>query len=295
MIGQLTLSIDGRIRDKVEQSLDILKQFEPQEGYYLAFSGGKDSQCVYHLAKMAGVKFDAHYAVTSVDPPELVRFIKTHYPDVEIKIPHDADGKPITMWNLIPRKMMPPTRIARYCCEALKESAGKYRVTLTGVRRSESTNRARNQGMVVVMAQGKKGIEKQIEGLGNVDFTKTDRGGVVLNYDNDDSRNVVDLCYRTTKTIVNPIIDWDEKDVWEFLNSNGIEHCSLYDEGFKRLGCIGCPMGGSNHMRCEFERYPKYMEHYLNAFERMLESRTAKGLELTWKTPEEVMEWWLSK
>lgn len=177
MIGQLTLSIDGRIRDKVEQSLDILKQFEPQEGYYLAFSGGKDSQCVYHLAKMAGVKFDAHYAVTSVDPPELVQFIKTHYPGVEIKIPHDADGKPITMWNLIPRKMMPPTRIARYCCEALKENAGKYRVTLTGVRRSESTNRAKNQGMVTVFAQGKKGIEKQIDGLGNVDFTKTDRGG----------------------------------------------------------------------------------------------------------------------
>lgn len=117
----------------------------------------------------------------------------------------------------------------------------------------------------------------------------------MLNYDNGDSRNVVDLCYRTTKTLINPIIDWDEEDVWEFLNSNGIEHCSLYDEGFKRLGCIGCPMGGSKHMQREFERYPKYKEHYLKAFERMLKNRKAKGLELTWKTPEEVMEWWLSK
>lgn len=62
--------------DKVQRAIDILRSFEPPEGYFLAFSGGKDSQCVYHLAKMAGVKFDAHYSVTSVDPPELCRFIK---------------------------------------------------------------------------------------------------------------------------------------------------------------------------------------------------------------------------
>lgn len=172
---QLSFAMDGRIRDNVEQAIDILRTFEPEEGYYLAFSGGKDSQCVYHLAKEAGVKFDAHYAVTSVDPPELVRFIKTHYPDVEIKIPHDADGNPITMWNLIPVKRMPPTRIARYCCEALKESNGKYRVTLTGVRKAESANRSKNQGMVTMPEAGKK-IRKQMENMG-ADFTKTVRGG----------------------------------------------------------------------------------------------------------------------
>lgn len=172
---QLSITMDGRIRDNVEAAIDILRNFEPKEGYYLAFSGGKDSQCVYHLAKMAGVKFDAHYAVTSVDPPELVRFIKTHYPDVEIKIPHDADGKPITMWNLIPKKRMPPTRIVRYCCESLKESNGKYRVTLTGVRRAESVNRSKNQGMVTMPNFGKK-ARKLLEDSG-VDFTQTVRVG----------------------------------------------------------------------------------------------------------------------
>ena len=121
------------------------------------------------------MKFDAHYSVTSVDPPELVRFIKANYPDVNFEIPHDADGKPVTMWNLIPRKFMPPTRIARYCCEALKESNGKYRVTLTGVRKSESVNRSKNQGVVTMLSAGKKLI-KQMENLG-VNFTKTIRGG----------------------------------------------------------------------------------------------------------------------
>lgn len=286
---QLRLSIDGRVRDNVEESIDILRQFEPAEGYRLAFSGGKDSQCVYHLAKMAGVKFDAHYSVTSVDPPELVRFIKTNYPDVKLEIPHDGDGNPITMWNLIPKRKTPPTRVARYCCEYLKENAGKYRVTLTGVRKSESARRASNQGVATVIGVGTK-KKKQIAETG-AEITETKNGGLVLNYDNDESRNVVDLCYRTTKTLVNPIINWTEEEVWEFLKSQGIPHCCLYDEGFKRLGCIGCPMGGNQ--RKELERWSKYKEHYLKAFERMLNARKEKGLEAMWSTPEEVMEWWL--
>jgi len=80
--------IDGYVRDKVAIAMDRLKAFEPEEGYYLAFSGGKDSQCIYHLAVEAGVKFDAHYNLTTVDPPELVRFIKDNYHDVGINYPN---------------------------------------------------------------------------------------------------------------------------------------------------------------------------------------------------------------
>ena len=132
MLGQLKLSTDGELLDKVELAIKRLQAFCPEEGYYVAFSGGKDSQCVYHLCKMAGVKFDAHYNVTSIDPPELVRFIKRNYPDVDFVRKRDKDGKPVTMWTLIPEKGIPPTRLVRYCCEELKESNGAGRVTVTG-------------------------------------------------------------------------------------------------------------------------------------------------------------------
>lgn len=92
MIGQMQFTGDGEIRDKVEMAIKRLQAFCPPEGYYVAFSGGKDSQCVYHLCQMAGVKFDAHYNVTSVDPPELIRFIKKNYPDVKWDYPRYADG-----------------------------------------------------------------------------------------------------------------------------------------------------------------------------------------------------------
>lgn len=120
MIHQL----DFEGRDKVDKAILRLQTYEPEEGYYLCFSGGKDSVVIKALADMAGVKYDAHYRVTSVDPPELVRFIKNEYPEVEFEYPRDKNGNRITMWTLIAQKQMPPTRLARYCCAYLKETGG---------------------------------------------------------------------------------------------------------------------------------------------------------------------------
>ena len=136
--------------DKVEKAIKRLQLYEPPEGYYLCFSGGKDSVVIKALADMAGVKYDAHYNVTSVDPPELVRFIKREYPEVEFEHQYDKNGKPITMWSLIPKQYMPPTQIARYCCKYLKESGGKGRLKITGVRWAESARRKNSHGEATI-------------------------------------------------------------------------------------------------------------------------------------------------
>ena len=119
---------------------------------------------------------------------------------------------------------------------------------------------------------------------------------MVLNYDDNPNRRFSEFCIRTGKAILNPIIDWDEEDVWQFLNENNIQHCCLYDEGFTRLGCIGCPMGRRGKMEKEFERWPKYKTLYLKAFSRLLDTRKKAGLPCeNWQTSEDVMEWWLGE
>ena len=170
MIHQL--NIHGK--DKVQVSIERLQTFEPPEGYFLAFSGGKDSVVIKALADMAGVKYDAHYMHTSVEPPEVIRFTREHHPDVAIDFPRDKDGNRITMWNLIPTKKMPPTRIVRYCCKYLKEMGGQGRLVITGVRWAESSNRRRNQGEVTIMSPKKRTKEELVDS-GN--FTQTPRGG----------------------------------------------------------------------------------------------------------------------
>lgn len=261
-IGQL--NIFGK--DKVEVAIERFKTFEPPEGYYVAFSGGKDSSVILELAKMSGVKFDAHYTLTSVDPPELVQFIKREHPEVDIEIPRYPDnykneklrGKQITMWNLIPEKRMPPTRIVRYCCKELKESRGEGRFTVTGVRWQESSKRASRGGLELAKRKSHH----------------------MENYDPDNpDQEMIHQCMKYARRHLNPIIDWTTDEVWEFIHKYNVPYCCLYDQGYKRLGCIGCPMGTVDMREKEFERYPKFKQAYVRAFDRMIEERNKVGYE----------------
>lgn len=272
--------------EKVKKSIARYKAFEPPEGYYLADSGGKDSCVIKALAVMAGVKHDSHYRLTSVDPPELVRFVKEKHPDTEIDIPRDADGKQITMWNLIPGKLMPPTRRVRYCCDVLKETSGYGRLTVTGVRWQESENRATNQGGVTVYNPSKEMRE-------NENFSINRQGGVVLNNDNDEARKMVEHCYTKHKTVLNPIIEWRDADIWEFISAEKIPVCELYGEGWKRLGCVGCPLASKRGREREFLRWPTYRAAYIRAFDEMLKARAECGKPTQWQDGLDVFRWWM--
>ena len=293
---------------KREKAIMRFKEFEPEEGYFLCFSGGKDSQTIYHLAKQAGVKFDAHYSVTSVDPPELIHFIKNNYPDVIFDLPRYPDGTRISMWNLIPKELTPPTRFIRYCCGALKESNGEGRLVVTGVRWAESNSRRAKNDAVKIIGKPKK-TQKMADEL-DINYRKPNEDSIVFNDDNDEARRMIENCYRTRKTILNPIVEWEEEDVWYYLNNVAkVPHCCLYDEGQTRLGCIGCPMASEKEKTRELERYPKFKEAYIRAFERMLKGREEAGKVNNaigmyskkgnclhdWSTAQDVYDFWIQQ
>ena len=280
MIDQL--DINGNTM--VETAILTLQMFEPPDGYHLAFSGGKDSVVIKALADMAGVKYDAHYNITSVDPPELVQFVKS-FPDVSMDKPRykkgPLEGKQITMWNLIPQKKMPPTRVVRYCCEYLKEGNGTERFVVTGVRKAESKKRS-HRGRLE-LANGK---------ANRVEYKNYD-----IFYDPDNELpELFYICKTHSRKVLNPIIDWTDGDVWEFIRRYDLKYCKLYDEGFKRLGCIGCPLAGKKQQIKEFERYPKMKQAYLRAFEQMLKCREEAGTpNQEWPDGEAVMKWWIGE
>jgi phosphoadenosine phosphosulfate reductase len=231
--------------DKDIIAIERIKTFCPPEGYYVAFSGGKDSVVIMDLVKRAGVPFDAHYNITGIDPPELYYFIRDEFPEVQRHRPE------MTMWKLIEKKGFPPTRMIRYCCEKLKEGGGSERMVLTGIRWAESNRRSH--------------------------------------------RRMNEACFRDSrKFYFHPIIDWTEEDVWSYIHKRPLKYCKLYDEGFKRLGCIMCPMGGKSQIR-DAERWPKYKRLWVRAMQRGIENSVARGRCPSQKDGEEMYEWWISQ
>lgn len=255
--------------ERIKFAYDVAQQRELGD-LYVCFSGGKDSIVLAELCKMAqeqyGVEYSLNYNVTGIDPPELVYFMRQHYPEL-IWHPYKK-----SMWQLIIEKHMPPTRLVRYCCAELKERGGENKMCLTGVRWAESVKRKNNRTAYEVFGK-----------------TKEQR---MLFSDNDDGRLGFENCMMKRKLVCNPIVDWENDEVWEFIHKYDLPYCSLYDEGFSRLGCIGCPVSGAIGQKNEFARYPKFKKLYLLAFDKMLKGMPDKS-KMNWKTAEDVMNWWL--
>ncbi len=275
------------LKELESKAIQRLKSFEPEtDPYYLCYSGGKDSDVIRILADLAGVKHDIVHSHTTVDAPETVYYVRS-IPNIIIDYPK------ISMWDLIPKKLMPPTRLVRYCCSELKERGGQGRVKITGVRWAESKNRRESAGTVKIIGKPKT-TQKMANEIG-IKYHVNRQGGLIMNDDNDESRRMVEHCYRTTSTMVNPIIDWTDDDVWEFLRHYGCRSNPLYDCGFKRIGCVGCPMAASKYRYAEFRRYPKYKNNYIKSFDRMLTERRKNNLPTEWQSGEDVFRWWMGE
>lgn len=245
---------DPTLNQLVQRAIDLLRANEPTEGYYGCFSGGKDSVVIKALAAMAGVKVTWYYNKTTIDPPELVRFIRKEHPDVVFVRPKHGN-----FFRRMAEKKGFPTRRVRWCCDEYKEARPPKGSTLIlGIRAEESAKRAARW-------------------------------------------QEVQQHWRTKAPCVQPILHWSSDEVWQFIRGQGLAYCSLYDEGFHRLGCIGCPMAREVGRRKEFARWPQFEAKWKKAFEAVWNRRTGtlqrNGKpwfgDVYFRNWEEMWEWWL--
>lgn len=122
-------------QEKIDLAIYELKRYSTPEGYYVCFSGGKDSVVMYDLIKRSGVKYNAVHTFIAIEPPPLIEFMKTEYPEVVIEYPTE------NIAELIIKNGIPPLRHIRYCHRELKKG-GNNRVRVLGIRAQESRRRA---------------------------------------------------------------------------------------------------------------------------------------------------------
>jgi phosphoadenosine phosphosulfate reductase len=247
---------------KIDHSIALIRKAEklaltmqPDFGFHVGFSGGKDSQVVLELVKMAGVKYKAFYNVTTNDPADNVRFIKHHYPDVEFSVPKES------YFQLIAKKG-PPTMLHRWCCVLYKETAGVGCVVLTGVRKEESRKRAEYDE---VAKWGRSKDRKE-----SVDLDKMEE-------------NEFQCVNGKDKFMVYPILEWTEDDVWAFIRERSLPINPCYNT-HKRVGCVFCPFARPKEIRTYCETHPKLKSAFIHAIyiyrerERPTEIAVGRGL-----------------
>lgn len=285
--------------DLEQKSIERLKMASDMSiRYYglplvITVSGGKDSDVCLELAKRSGIPFEVQHSHTTVDAPQTAHHIRKLFYQLELsgvkcKIEYPFfKGKRITMWSLIPIKRFPPLRQKRYCCQILKETACRNRLLTTGVRWAES-NQRKSRGELE--AAGRRKADAVIFNDSLSDYEElTFNQGIVLNNDNHTKRQIIENCEMQAKTICNPIIDWSTESIWRFIRSEDISVNELYECGFSRVGCIGCPLSNKGRYK-EFRMFPTYKKAYISAFDRMLENMSHKG---NWKNGNDVFRWWM--
>lgn len=286
---------------KIDYSINLMRKAEPlamkynpTDGYYLAFSGGKDSQCLYHVAQLAGVRFKAHFSPTSVDPPQLIRFIKRNYPDVQFKrIERSIFDEAVKLQIL-------PTMKVRWCCSVFKETSGAGNVTLIGIRHAESSRRAKRNEMEI----SRHKFSGNFEEFGEWQKEQIAKKYKNLNHDqfSIDKETEVKCIGGKDSILVSPIIDWTDRDVWDFLNGMDIEHCELYDAGYKRIGCILCPMSSRKEKVRDIHDFPHVKEKWIQSimaigfrkasdFGRFMKEH---GEDKERQIAEAIFDWWIS-
>lgn len=304
---------------KIDDAKDVLRlAADMSKEYYhkpliITYSGGKDSDALLQLAIecLEPDEFEVLNSHTTVDAPETVYYIRDKFKELEnmgikatIKYPHDKDGNFISMWSLIEKKEIPPTRFARFCCKELKETSTPNRFIAVGVRESESVGR---RGRAVFATRGLRKKDayyyyyySHVKEVFEDDKARRIEGGV-----QDPNEEGVYDCRFISKAkhnddlLCNPIYKWNDRDVWMFIQDRGLKYNPLYDKGFTRVGCIGCPLAGNQVQKLEM--YPKYKQNYINAFDRMLKKRRAAGKDDVtgktgnhrWTDGEAVYKWWV--
>ncbi len=268
---------------KLIQSFEEAALFRNPRGFVVGYSGGKDSDVLVHLFRRAGVKFCVVHNHTTLDMPETVYYIRRKFKEWEAQgIPCKIYYPTMNFWSLCLKKKMLPLRRTRFCCAELKERNDipelRFALRSFGVRKAESVKRSLHRD--------------SIETRNREDYKDKQK----FHFDNTEDVKQTGACYTNSYFYVNPLAYWSDDYLWDYIESERLEINPLYREGFKRVGCICCPMASTCDRKTELSRYPRYEKRFIKLADDIIQIRNAHGLpnKYKFKTGAEYFDMWLN-
>lgn len=223
-----------------KEALEYIREFAKdysKEDMMISFSGGKDSTVVADLVTRAldtGNQKILHiFEDTTLEFPKtyayIERYKKAHPKTLVLSSRNkDKDFQKLCM------EIGPPSRVMRWCCTIFK----------TGAITRKIEKVFRNKTHIITFY----GIRRSESASRNKYEKETESPKIAK------------------QTVIAPIIDWYDFDVWLYLLTRGIDFNDAYRLGYTRVGCWCCP---NNSDWSEFLS-KVYMPEYYEPFRTML-------------------------
>ena len=215
---------------RVRQAREITKTANSifQENLALAFSGGKDSLVVLHLALNSNPDITVIFNNTTVNFPESIKHVK----DLKQKWGFNLHvTRPETPFLKAVKEKGWASHEDRWCCRPYKDlpalrflEENGIAAEITGTTRTESIYR---------------------RSLKPFKLPKKDHLQIIR---------------------INPIYDWNQWEVWTYIKENKLPYNSLYDKKYRRIGCWCCPLNGPTHYRRLKRTHPRLYD-FLHDFD----------------------------
>lgn len=290
--------MNEELKAKVRHSADVLRvAVELSQTYYnrpivICYSGGKDSDvlldiAVNNLDKSDFIVLNSH---TTLDAPDTVYYIRRKFEalraegiEATVKYPM-YKGQKDSFWKLCERKKMLPTRITRFCCAQLKEVSTPHQIACVGVRASESKNREGRGEFGLLADRNTAKSAQHVKAM--IAFDKAEDNESTFECE------IIKGAKKNKSMVCNPVYLWTEADVWDYIKAQGLEVNPLYSKGYKRVGCVGCPMASRGRYK-EFADFPKYKLNLIRLCDRILANGGAPSKNFA--NGEDFFRWWLEE